>query len=148
MKRPATPGGHVPLPRMTAEPVLGRAVTGTLDAADIDLMSLDLPVDSVTITANEVQAVCPVTGQPDIYKASLWYVPESGYVFESKALAMYLRRWRDVGISCEDLCARIAQDLTTRIGTEVTVSLTQNVRGGLVIEASATGDPNHEGATP
>jgi NADPH-dependent 7-cyano-7-deazaguanine reductase QueF len=119
-------------------PVLGRAVTGTLDASDIDLMPTAGPVEYVDVSTDELQAVCPVTGAPDIYQASITYEPD-GRVFESKALAMYLRRWRLVGITCEDLACTIAQELTDRIGREVTAHLTQNVRGGLRITASATG---------
>lgn len=125
------------------KPVLGRTVKGTLRARDIDLLPIPAGVENVTIRTTELQAVCPVTGQPDIYAAEVFYAPDR-HVLESKAVKMYLLRWRDVGISCEALAATIARDLGKRLGAYVSVTLTQQVRGGLVIEATATHTPKEK----
>ena len=74
-----------------------------------------------------------ITDQPDFYELKLSYRPKESLI-ESKALKLYLWGFRDKGIFAEDLAATLLKDL---VGTcdpvEMTVDLTQRVRGGLQI---------------
>ena len=87
----------------------------------------------VEFTTNELTATCPITDQPDVYELKLSYRPKESLI-ESKALKLYLWGFRDKGIFAEDLAATLLKDL---VGTcdpvEMTVDLTQQVRGGLQI---------------
>lgn len=118
-------------------PVLGHNVTGTLRADEIDTWPLAANVFDVSIHGHELQAVCPVTGNPDIYTIDIAHA--GGRECESKALKMYLMSFRDRAISCADLAAEIADDLSRLLGEHVDVRLTQQVRGGLSLSAHAHG---------
>jgi 7-cyano-7-deazaguanine reductase len=87
----------------------------------------------VEFTTNELTATCPITDQPDFYELKLSYRPKESLI-ESKALKLYLWGFRDKGIFAEDLAATLLKEL---VGTcdpvEMTVDLTQRVRGGLQI---------------
>jgi 7-cyano-7-deazaguanine reductase len=87
----------------------------------------------VEFTTDELTATCPITDQPDFYELKLSYRPKESLI-ESKALKLYLWGFRDKGIFAEDLAATLLKDL---VGTcdpvEMTVDLTQRVRGGLQI---------------
>jgi 7-cyano-7-deazaguanine reductase len=55
-------------------------------------------------------------------------------LIESKSLKLYLWGFREVGIFAEDLAATLLEDLVGACGPrEMTVDLTQQVRGGLKI---------------
>jgi 7-cyano-7-deazaguanine reductase len=78
-------------------------------------------------------ALCPITGQPDFYELTLTYRP-NGSLIESKSLKLYLWSFRDRGIFAEDLAATLLKDLVSACDpVEMTVDLTQQVRGGLQI---------------
>jgi len=78
-------------------------------------------------------ALCPITGQPDFYELKLDYRPGVSLI-ESKSLKLYLWGFRDRGIFAEDLAATLLEDLVSACNpTEMTVYLTQQVRGGLQI---------------
>lgn len=119
--------------------LLGRTVGHPITAEALETWEVAKNVSRVTYVTEELQALCPVTGQPDIYAASITWFPDSGQTIESKGMKHYLWSYRDLGVSCEDLAADIAHDLTTRLGTDVTVTLTQQVRGGLSLTATAIG---------
>ena len=96
-------------------------------------------VASVELTSDELTAVCPVTGQPDIYKAALTYRPD-GLCLESKSLKLYLAQFRNEGHFCEALAVRIREDLAAALQIpldRVTVRLEQKARGGITIVATA-----------
>ena len=58
---------------------------------------------------------------------------------ESKSLKLYLWSFRDRQVFCEALAAEIADEVVQRADPhEVTVTVTQQPRGGIVIEATAT----------
>jgi len=87
----------------------------------------------VEFTTNELTALCPITGQPDFYELTLTYRP-NGSLIESKSLKLYLWSFRDRGIFAEDLAATLLKDLVSACDpVEMTVDLTQQVRGGLRI---------------
>jgi 7-cyano-7-deazaguanine reductase len=115
--------------------VLGRDVRGPIGADGLDSVPWEHGETSATVefTTNELTALCPITGQPDFYELKLTYRPD-GSLIESKSLKLYLWSFRDRGIFAEDLAATLLQDLVSACNpAEMTVDLTQQVRGGLQI---------------
>jgi len=94
-------------------------------------------VQEVTLTAMEFTSICPKTGQPDFGSVVITYTPGKRCL-ESKAVKYYLWSFRDEGAFCEDLAARIADDVVYAIQPRsVRVEVHQNVRGGIAIVAAA-----------
>jgi 7-cyano-7-deazaguanine reductase len=117
------------------ERVLGREVRGPISAEQLDAVpwSHGDTDAKVEFTTNELTALCPITGQPDFYELELTYRPK-GSLIESKSLKLYLWGFRDRGIFAEDLAATLLEDLVAACDPdEMTVDLTQQVRGGLQI---------------
>jgi 7-cyano-7-deazaguanine reductase len=95
-------------------------------------------VTSVEMRSDELTAVCPITGQPDLYVVTISYRPKE-LCLESKSLKLYLARFRDEGAFCEALAVRIRDDVATALelsAADVTVALEQKARGGITITAS------------
>lgn len=91
----------------------------------------------VTLRATEFTSICPRTGQPDFGSVTIEYCPRE-LLIESKALKFYLWSFRDEGAFCEDLAARIADDVVFAIEPVwVRVDVEQNIRGGIEILARA-----------
>ena len=59
-------------------------------------------MSQVELTSDELSAICPITGQPDLYQATIEYQPVS-LCLESKSLKIYLSRFREQGAFCEAL---------------------------------------------
>jgi 7-cyano-7-deazaguanine reductase len=115
--------------------MLGREVRGPIGAEQLDVAPWNHgDTDAVVeFTTNELTATCPITGQPDFYELKLSYRPKESLI-ESKSLKLYLWGYRDRGIFAEDLAATLLKDLVTACDpAEMTVDLTQQVRGGLQI---------------
>jgi 7-cyano-7-deazaguanine reductase len=96
-------------------------------------------VSHVELTSDELTAVCPITGQPDLYLATIEYSPNEVCI-ESKSLKLYLAQFRNEGAFCEALAVRIRDDVAAALGLEpshVTVTLEQKARGGITIVATA-----------
>ncbi len=96
-------------------------------------------VTRVELTSDELTAVCPITGQPDMYVATIHYEPK-GLCLESKSLKLYLMEFRSQGHFCEALAVRIRDDVAgaLEIDTDaVRVTLGQKARGGITITATA-----------
>lgn len=96
-------------------------------------------VSLVDMTSDELTAVCPITGQPDFYLASIEYAPDR-LCLESKSLKLYLARYRNEGAFCEALAVRIRDDVAAALqiaSSRVTVTLEQKARGGITITATA-----------
>ena len=96
-------------------------------------------VSRVEMTSDELAAICPVTGQPDLYVAMIEYQPKELCV-ESKSLKLYLMTFRNEGHFCEALAVKIRDDVADALGltaTDVTVTLRQKARGGITIVAEA-----------
>jgi 7-cyano-7-deazaguanine reductase len=96
-------------------------------------------VERVEMTSDELVAVCPITGQPDMYVATIDYKPGSRCL-ESKSLKLYLTQFRDEGHFCEALAVKIRDDVVRRLEVEpnaVQIRLTQKARGGITITATA-----------
>lgn len=115
--------------------VLGRDARGPIGVEDLDTLpwshgDSDAVVEFAT---NELTAICPVTGQPDFYELKLSYRPRERLV-ESKSMKLYLWGFRDRGVFAEDLAATLLKELISACDpVEMTVDLTQQVRGGLQI---------------
>ena len=100
--------------------------------------AFDAPeVQLITMEATEFTALCPRTGQPDFGSVTIEYVPRDKCI-ESKSLKYYLWSFRNEGVFCETLAAQMADDIVYAINPKVVeVEVTQNVRGGIGIVASA-----------
>jgi 7-cyano-7-deazaguanine reductase len=95
-------------------------------------------VSRVEMRSDELVAVCPITGQPDLYHATIDYRPD-GLCIESKSLKLYLMQYRNEGVFCEALAVKIRDDVAEALGLgadDVTVSLVQKPRGGITITAT------------
>jgi len=118
--------------------VLGERVSHPITAADLDVIEgIHRSVTRVEYTTKELNALCPVTGQPDQYELTIAYDP-NGKTIESKSLKLYLWSFRDKGIFAENLAGTIAADLSKALRVPVTATITQQVRGGLVLKAEST----------
>jgi 7-cyano-7-deazaguanine reductase len=96
-------------------------------------------VTRVEMTSDELTAVCPITGQPDMYVVTIEYRAQR-LCLESKSLKLYLARYRNEGAFCEALAVRIRDDVAEALELEtgdVTVTLRQKARGGITITATA-----------
>jgi 7-cyano-7-deazaguanine reductase len=96
-------------------------------------------VARVELTSDELTAVCPITGQPDMYLATIEYEP-GPLCLESKSLKLYLASYRNEGAFCEALAVRIRDDVAGALelaAENVRVTLQQKARGGITITATA-----------
>jgi len=104
------------------------------------LEAFDNPgVSHVEMTSDELTAVCPITGQPDLYVATIEYEPDR-LCLESKSLKLYLSGYRNEGAFCEALAVRIRDDVADVLELprdKVRVTLSQKARGGITIAATA-----------
>ena len=92
-------------------------------------------VARVTFTSDELTTFCPVTHQPDFNTIKIEYQPNQKCI-ESKSLKLYLWSYRDEQAFCEALTAQIAEDIFAATEPHwCRVTITQNVRGGIVVEA-------------
>jgi 7-cyano-7-deazaguanine reductase len=95
-------------------------------------------VSHVELTSDELVAVCPITGQPDMYVATIEYSP-GPLCLESKSLKLYLNGYRNEGAFCEALAVRIRADVAEALelpAEKVHVTLRQKARGGISITAA------------
>jgi 7-cyano-7-deazaguanine reductase len=96
-------------------------------------------VSHVEMTSDELAAVCPVTGQPDLYTATIEYWP-GALCIESKSLKLYLNGYRNEGHFCEALAVKIRDDVAEALELppdKVRVTLKQKARGGITITATS-----------
>ncbi len=96
-------------------------------------------VSQVELASDELTAVCPITGQPDLYRVAIVYRP-GGSCIESKSLKLYLAAFRNEGVFCEALAVKIRDDVADALAVaagEVQVTLEQKARGGITITATA-----------
>jgi 7-cyano-7-deazaguanine reductase len=80
----------------SGEQVLGREVRGPIGAEGLDVAPWSHGDKDAVVefTANELTALCPITGQPDFYELTLNYRPNESLI-ESKSLKLYLWGFRD-----------------------------------------------------
>lgn len=100
--------------------------------------AFDAPdVQTIAMQSVEFSSVCPRTGQPDYGTVTIEYTP-AGRCLESRALKYYLWSYRDEPAFCETIAARIADDIVYAVApATLEVEVTQNVRGGIGIVATA-----------
>jgi 7-cyano-7-deazaguanine reductase len=94
-------------------------------------------VADVELASDELTAVCPITGQPDLYKITIGYRPVA-LCLESKSVKLYLASFRNEGVFCEALAVRIRDDVAAALelpADAVRVELEQKARGGITITA-------------
>ena len=95
-------------------------------------------VSHVELTSDELTAVCPITGQPDMYVATIEFWP-GPLCIESKSLKLYLSSFRNEGAFCEALAVRIRDDAAEALqlaADKVRVTLRQKARGWITITAT------------
>lgn len=96
-------------------------------------------VSHVEMTSDELVAMCPITGQPDLYIATIEFWPDA-LCLESKSLKLYLSRYRNEGAFCEALAVKIRDDAAEALGLpaeKIRVTLKQKARGGITITATS-----------
>ena len=96
-------------------------------------------VSHVEMTSDELTAVCPVTGQPDFYVATIEYWP-GPLCIESKSLKLYLSAFRNDAHFCEALAVKIRDHVADVLKLpldKVRVTLKQKARGGITIIATS-----------
>src|SRR5207249_2814620 len=96
-------------------------------------------VSHVEMKSDELTAVCPLTGQPDLYVATIEYWP-GPLCIESRSLKLYLNGYRDEGHFCEALAVKIRDDVAQALELptdKVRVRLEQKSRGGISITATS-----------
>jgi 7-cyano-7-deazaguanine reductase len=94
-------------------------------------------VSHVEMTSDELAAICPVTGQPDLYVAIIEFWPQA-LCLESKSLKLYLNGYRNEKHFCEALAVKLRNDFGEALGLpadKVRVTLKQKARGGITITA-------------
>jgi 7-cyano-7-deazaguanine reductase len=115
--------------------ILGSEVRGPID--HIETFPAPDGCTRVRFTTDEVSSVCPITGQPDFSSVEIDYEPNLQCI-ESKSLKLYLWRFRDRPVFCEQLAVDIAAEVARAAEPiSVKVVVTQHVRGGIVTEATA-----------
>lgn len=89
-------------------------------------------VERVEFITEELICACPMTGQPDVYRAKIVTLPDEWCV-ETKSLKLYLWTFGQQVMFAEVLAERIALDVFTALeAISVEVELVQNMRGGIV----------------
>lgn len=121
--------------------VLGQTVRHPI--THLECFDAPAHVDTVRLSTHEVMSICPVTRQPDVSALVIEYQPDRRCI-ESKSLKLYVWSFRDREVFCEALAAEIAAEVVRAADPRhVTVTLTQQPRGGVVIEATAV---RHQGS--
>jgi 7-cyano-7-deazaguanine reductase len=114
---------------------LGKSFNEAID--ELDVIPAREGLSMVAMSSNELTCVCPINDQPDYYQVRIEYTPDKLCV-ESKSLKLYLMHFRDMKLFCEDLAVIIRDKVVETIHPKYCkVSLTQNVRGGIIIEAAS-----------
>lgn len=94
-------------------------------------------IASIQCVSDEVFARCPVTGRPDQYTVDIRYT-KPAQVIEATSLKLYLQQFRDQGMFCEELAARIARDVKEKSGAQtVEVSTALLPADGVAVVATA-----------
>jgi 7-cyano-7-deazaguanine reductase len=109
----------------------------TAPTKELDTFEKPDNISYIKFTSDELTSFCPVTEQPDFSKLILEYEPNS-LCIESKSLKLYLWTFRDELLFGESLADTIANDVFNAIQPVwVKVTIIQNIRGGLQLEAVA-----------
>jgi 7-cyano-7-deazaguanine reductase len=96
-------------------------------------------VSRVERTNDELVSVCPITGQPDLYVASIESWPHSRCI-ESTSLKLHLVQFRNEGHLCEALAVRIGDEVAQALelpAGQVRVTLRQKACDGITVTATS-----------
>ena len=96
-------------------------------------------VTHVEMTSDELTALGPIVGYPDLYVATIEYWPDA-LCLESKSLKLYLNAFRNEEHFAEALAVRLRDDVVRALELptdKVRVTLAQKSRGGISITATA-----------
>jgi len=115
--------------------VLGSTVREPI--AHVECFDKPLGCTKVRFSTDEVSSVCPVTGQPDLSRVEIEYVPDLLCV-ESKSLKLYLWSFRQRSVFAEALAAEIAGEISESAAPHrVRVVVTQRPRGGIELQTTS-----------
>ena len=103
----------------------------------LDVFDRPAHVVEVTLTGDELTAFCPVTHQPDFYRYEIRYRPVAKCI-ESKSFKLLIASFRERAAFAETLASDLAQLVHDATDADTDVTLTQQVRGGIVITANAS----------
>lgn len=124
--------------------VLGQTVRTALDRPEaIPIPPGQAQLGSVEMHCTNFTSICPVTGQPDFGSVTLRFQPKD-HILESKSLKLYLLKFRDGSIPgmAEGLSRLIADEVAEVLKPHyLTVTVKQEPRGDIAIEASSTWNP-------
>lgn len=85
----------------------------------------------IEINVEEFTCLCPMTGQPDYAKFKIIYTPDK-YVVELKSLKLYLQKYRNIGITHENVTNEILDKLVSTLKPyKIEVIGYFNIRGGI-----------------
>ena len=91
----------------------------------------------ITLRTDEFTCVCPATGQPDLAKLTIQYIPDKKIV-ESKSLKFYLQTFRNKGAFHEHVTNVILDDFVAVLEPRwCKVTADFAVRGGISITVEA-----------
>jgi 7-cyano-7-deazaguanine reductase len=98
----------------------------------LELINYNGNSQRIIYKTEEFNAVCPLSGLPDIGTLTIEYIPKNN-ILELKALKYYLTSYRNVGIYQEAATNRIYNDLTAVLNPERLIVTTEyNIRGGIL----------------
>jgi 7-cyano-7-deazaguanine reductase len=103
----------------------------------LDVFDRPVHVVEVTLTGEELTAVCPITHQPDFYHYEVRYWPGPSCI-ESKTFKLLIASFRNQAAFAETLASDIAQLVHDATSAATEVTLKQQVRGGISITAKAS----------
>jgi len=114
---------------------LGKSGAGP--SKDLDKFPTPKGITEVKFITKELTSNCPVTNQPDLYTVILTFAPDKACI-ESKSLKLYYWSFRDEALFGENLASEIAHHVFKTIKPFwVSVEVEQQVRGGLIMTATA-----------
>ena len=114
---------------------LGKNYNEPID--ELDVIPAREGLSLVAMSSNELTCICPINEQPDYYQVRIEYTPNKHCV-ESKSLKLYLMHFRDMHLFAEDLAVIIRDKVVETVQPKYCkVALVQNVRGGIIVEASS-----------
>ena len=92
----------------------------------------------IHLDCTEFSSLCPVTGQPDMARIQIRYVPHELCV-ETKSLKFYMASFRNTPAFNEDIVNRILSDLVTGCAPRrMVVRGTFGARGGIQLTCQAS----------
>ena len=108
-------------------------------SADILEVFKNPGVIKVSLISSEFTSLCPITGQPDYAQIGINCITKD-LCIESKSLKLYLNAYRNEKGFAEQICSRIARDVSSVIKSKVIVRAVFRSRGGIEIRVEVDSD--------